>query len=140
MSERMTDNFPPQPSPSLDSLPFWESLKKGVLAIQRCTACKQWSFPMMERCRHCAGELTMEALSGDGTIYTYIVEHQKVAPGFDDLRPYPIALVTPKEAPHVRLPARIIGDKSIIKIGAAVRAEIADLPAGDFKVACFRLV
>ena len=82
----------------------------------------------------------MEALSGHGTIYTYIVEHQKVAPGFDDLRPYPIALVTPNEAPHVRLPARIVGDKSKLRIGAAVRAEIVDLPGGDFKIALFRLV
>ena len=94
----------------------------------------------MERCRHCGGELKLQNLSGLGTIYSYIIEHQKVAPGFDNLRPYPIALVTPAEAAHIRLPARIRGEASKIHINAAVRARIGPLPGGDYQVAIFELV
>jgi uncharacterized OB-fold protein len=132
---------PPQPAPSIDSEPFWNSLKAGTLAIQRCADCRAWQFPMLESCRHCAGELALEPLSGRGSIHTFIVEHRRVAPGFDHLLPYAIALITPDEAPHVRIPTRIIdAPLEDVKIGAAVEVEIADLPGGDFKVPLFRLV
>ena len=135
-----TPEIPPQPAPSIDSAPYWDSLKAGVLAIQRCAACRAWQFPMLETCRHCAGALKLEPLSGRGVIHTFIVEHRRVAPGFDHLLPYAIALVTPDEAPQVRIPTRIVDsplDK--VRIGAAVEVEIADLPGGDFKVPLFRL-
>jgi uncharacterized OB-fold protein len=134
-----TPDYPLQPEPSLDSAPFWASLKAGTLAIQRCTNCRQWQFPPLETCRHCRGELVQEPLSGRGTIHTYIVEHRRVAPGFDHLLPYAIALVAPEEAPQVRLPGRIVDKPEAVSIGAAVEAEIVDVAGSDYKVAVFRL-
>jgi uncharacterized OB-fold protein len=136
----MIHEDPPQPAPSIDSKPYWDSLKAGVFAIQRCTACREWQFPMIERCRHCAGELKLEPLSGRGSIHTYIIEHRKLAPGFDALLPYPIGLVNPEEAPHVRIPGRVMADSlDAVKIGAAVTAEIVDLPGGDYKLPVYRI-
>ena len=135
-----TQEFPPQPAPSLDSAPYWESLKQGIFSIQHCSQCGQWQFPMIETCRHCAGKLEMKPVSGKGTIHTFIIEHRRVAPGFDHLLPYAIALVAPDEAPHARIPSRIVADDlAAVKIGAAVRAEIVDLPGGDYKIPVFHL-
>ncbi|MDB5445955.1 MAG: hypothetical protein JWQ97_1272 [Phenylobacterium sp.] len=132
---------PPQPLPSLDSEPFWDHLAKGQLAIQRCEDCRAWQFPMIARCRHCAGELAMEPLSGRGSIYTYIVEHRKVAPGFDELLPYVIALVTPEEAPHVRIPSRIPDlTAEEVRVGMPVKVSIEPLAGGDYRIPVFRAV
>lgn len=134
------DVNPPQPLPSLDSAPFWESLKQGVLALQRCTACSAWQFPPAETCRQCAGAVALEPISGRGTIHSFIVEHRGSAPGFAKDLPYPIALVTPEEAPAIRLPGRIVDARiEDVAIGGAVRAEIVPLAGGDFKIPVFRL-
>jgi uncharacterized OB-fold protein len=131
----------PQPAPSIASRPYWDSLRGGVLAIQRCVDCEQWQFPMLESCRHCAGVLELAQLSGRASIHSFIVEHRKVAPGFDHLLPYAIALVSPEEAPHVRIPTRIVdAPLEAVKVGAAVTADIVDLPGGDYKVPVFRIV
>ncbi|MET0370009.1 MAG: OB-fold domain-containing protein [Sphingobium sp.] len=131
---------PPQPAPSLDSAPYWESLKQGVLAMQRCAQCRHWQFPPAEICRKCAGTVALEPISGRGTIYTYIIEHRGGAPGFEALLPYPIALVTPEEAPHIRIPARIVDARpDELAIGHAVTAQIIPLPGGDFSIPVFRL-
>lgn len=130
---------PPQPLPTLDSEPFWAHLAKGEFAIQRCEDCRAWQFPMIARCRHCAGELAMEPLSGRGTIYTYLVEHRRVAPGFDHLLPYVIALVTPDEAPHVRIPSRIPDlTAEQVRVGMAVQAVVEPLAGGEYKIPVFR--
>lgn len=132
---------PPQPSPSLDSQPYWDSLKAGVFALQRCTSCRAWQFPAVESCRHCGAALKLEPISGRGTIHTFIIEHRAVAPGFDHLLPYPIALINPDEAPDLRIPGQIVdAANEDVAIGKAVQAEIVDLPGGDYKVPVFRLL
>lgn len=133
--------FPPQPLADPDSEGFWEHVRNGHLSLQRCKRCREWQFPNLERCRRCAGELQLEPVSGEGTIHTFIVEHHKVAPGFDDLRPYAIALVKPDEAPHVRIPGRIVGAApEDVEVEARVQAEVLDLPGGDRRIVGFRLL
>jgi uncharacterized OB-fold protein len=131
---------PPQPGPDIDSEPYWAQLARGALALQRCAACAQWQFPPLEVCRHCAGALAFARVTGAGAIHTFIVEHHKVAPGFDAERPYAIALVALDEAPHARVPGRIVGAKpGDVRVGARVQAEIEALAGGARKVAVFRL-
>lgn len=129
---------PPQPDPSIDSLPWWESVKAGVLAVQRCTSCRKWQFPSLETCRHCGGTVALEPVSGRGTIYTYILNNRPAVPGLDP-EPYPIALVALEEDELVRIPGRIVGAAQVT-VGQAVQAEIVDLPGGDWKVPVFRIV
>ena len=128
---------PPQPEPSLDSLPWWNSLKYGTFAAQRCTQCSKWQFPNLASCRHCGGELALEAVSGRGTIYSYILNNRPAAPGLDP-DPYPIALVELEESPDLHLPGRIVGASTVV-IGQPVQAEIVDLPGGEWKVPVFRV-
>lgn len=129
---------PPQPLPSLDSQPFWDRLARGELAIQRCLDCRAWQFPFIARCRRCAGVLAVEAISGRGTVYSYIVEHRRVAPGFDHLLPYVIALVTPDEAPDVRIPSRLPDvPPDAVWIGMPVQAQILPLAGGAYAAPVF---
>jgi len=130
---------PPQPRPDPDSAGFWTHSCEGRLSLQRCGACSRWQFPPVERCRHCNGALSWQPVSGRGTVHSYIVQHHNVAPGFDELRPYVIALIAPDQAPHVRLPARLIDvDPAEVRIGAPVEAVIVPLPGGEMRVPVFR--
>ena len=136
----MTKAFPPQPLPDVDSEGFWLAAKEGRLALQYCAACQKHQFPPLEGCRSCGETLSWKTVSGRGVIHTFIIEHHMVAPGFDDKLPYAIALVCPEEAPHVRIPSRIVcDDLSDVVVGARVTATLEDLPGGDFKYPVFRL-
>jgi uncharacterized OB-fold protein len=131
---------PPQPRLDPDSAGYWTHASEGRLSLQRCGSCARWQFPPVERCRHCDGALSWQPVSGRGTVHTFIVQHHNVAPGFDALRPYVIALVSPDEAPHVRLPARLVDvDPVKLRIGAPVEAVIVPLPGGEIRVPVFRL-
>lgn len=131
----------PRPRANPDSEGFWAALRNGELAIQRCRDCDRWQFPALERCRSCGGELGYQALCGRGEVHSFIVQHHAVAPGFDADRPYPIALVTPDEAPDCRIPGRIVGSApEKIAVGARV---IADVMPGSVEAegdVVFRLV
>ena len=131
---------PPQPLPGLDSKDWWDTLAAGELAIPQCAACRRRQFPPLERCRHCGGELALVAVSGRGTVHTFIVQHHPVAPGFESLRPYGIALVALEEDPAIRLPGRVLGDPRRIAIGARVRARIQRIEGGDFAAPVFELI
>jgi uncharacterized OB-fold protein len=135
-----TEPLRPQPAPDVDSAGFWQSLDDGALSIQRCEACREWQFPPLERCRHCDGALRFETLSGTGRIHTFIVQHHTVVPGFDDERPYVIALVAPDEAPHARIPGQVVGaPPDGVRVDARVRVEVTPHPGGPHRVARFRL-
>ena len=131
---------PPRPAPEIDSKPFWEALASGMLAIQRCATCRRWQFPALERCRHCNGALELVRVSGSGSIHTFIVQHHAVAPGFDALRPYAIALVALDEDPEIRLPGRVLGDPRAVAIGARVRARIEKVAGGELAAPVFELI
>ena len=132
---------PPQPRPDPDSAGFWKHSGEGRLSLQQCASCSRWQFPPLETCRHCNGPLSWQPVSGRGTVYSFIVQQHGVAPGFDGLRPYVIALVSPEEAPHVRLPSRLLdADPAQVRIGAPVEAVVIPLPGGDLRVPVFRLV
>jgi uncharacterized OB-fold protein len=131
---------PPQPRPDPDSAGYWRHAAEGCLSLQRCASCERWQFPPLESCRHCNGTLSWQPVSGRGKVHSFVVQHHNVAPGFDEMLPYVIALVTPEEAPHVRLPARLIDvDPADVQIDAPVEAVVIPLPGGDVRVPVFRL-
>lgn len=133
--------IPPQPLPSIDSQGFWSNLQDNKITLQRCQSCREWQFPNLECCRHCAGELKFEPISGKGTLYTYIVEHHRIAPGFAGRFPYVIGLITPDEAPHIRIPSQIPNaDPKTVKVGLKVKADIEPLKGGEHKIAVWKLV
>lgn len=133
---------PPQPAPDAATRPYWEHARSGELAISRCASCGEWDFPPNEFCRKCGSdEHEWVTLSGDGNVYTFLIQHHPVAPGFDNERPYAIAMVTPDEAPGVRLLGRVVDTPlEAVAIGKRARAVFVHQEGGDYTIPCWQLV
>jgi uncharacterized OB-fold protein len=138
MTEPALD-VPPQPLPDPDTEGFWQATARGELAICRCQACGLWQHPPLERCRACASKVAFEPVSGDGSVFSFIVANRASVPGFAELVPYVVAVVELDEQPGLRVVSRLadVGTHDV-EIGMRVRAEIDDLPGGDYRVAVFR--
>jgi len=126
---------PPQPVPDADTAPFWEATAHGQLLMCRCRACGHWHQPPLERCRRCGGVTGFEPVSGQGTVYTFIVQRQPAVVGYFDQVPYAVALVELDEQADLRLPGRLVDvDPDAVEIGMRVQARIEHLPGGDHRV------
>lgn len=92
----------PQPRPSEDSAPFWEAAAKGELRLQQCGQCGLVRFPPALLCGRCLSERAeWVALSGRGTVYSWIVVHQSQHPAFNADVPYNVAIIELDEGPRL---------------------------------------
>jgi uncharacterized OB-fold protein len=131
--------YPPQPAPDVDSEGFWEATADGRLALCRCSDCRIWLHPPLERCRLCGATTSFEDVAGTGTIHSFVVQRQPAVVGYLDAVPYVVALVELDEQVGLRLPTRIVGiEPEAVVVGLRVGVELVDLPGGDYKVAVFR--
>jgi uncharacterized OB-fold protein len=128
----------PVPVPDAVSAGFWEAAAEGVLAIARCQTCRSWDHPPQERCRFCAGEMSFEAVSGRGEIFSFIVNRRQFVPGHPP--PRVIALVELEEQAGLRLTGLVDADPGEVAIGRPVRAEMAPIGASGWAGPLFRLV
>jgi uncharacterized OB-fold protein len=85
-----------------DSIGFWQSLQQGEVRLTRCSQCRYWQHPPLERCRKCGGVLQYEPISGRGTVYSAIVVHYQGAVA-DGGAPHVVGLVEVDEQPGLRL-------------------------------------
>lgn len=119
--------------PTIDevSRPFWEGTLAGELRMQACTACGRFRFPPRPMCPHCRSvESTWKAVSGRGSIYSFVVPHPPLLPQFAELAPYNVVLVALDEEPTLRLVGNLVAgadapinsvDPADISIGAPVQ-------------------
>ncbi len=136
----MDPHVPPQPLPDPDTAGFWQGTAAGELRLARCRACRAWHQPPLERCRRCGAETCFEPVSGAGRVKSFIVVRHPAVPGYVDCLPYVVAIVELDEQPGLRLPARLVDvEPEAVAIGDRVRADLVDLPGGDFRVPVFRL-
>ena len=109
--------------PRLDSVnrDFWTGGELGELRILHCTDCDQFIHPPRPVCRHCLSEnLKSKAVSGNGVIDTFTINHQQWHPKMDV--PFVIARVALDDAPGVYLTTNIVGcDVSEVDIGDQVQ-------------------
>lgn len=133
----MTDQavMPPVPVPNPDTAPYWEALKNGKLMLCRCDDTGRWIHPPLERSRYTGGPVHFEEVSGEGTIYSYIVVRQALVPGRKP--PFVVALVDIAEEPGVRLSAFIEAEPDEVHIGQRVRARIVDLGDSGYRIPIF---
>ena len=110
----------PLPLANEDTLEYWEACKRGELRLQRCSDCGHWRFPPSVLCPRCLSERSSwEAISGRGTVYTFIVVHRPQHPAFYEDVPYNVAIVELEEGP--RMHSRIVGcTNEEIRIGMPV--------------------
>ena len=76
------------------------------LLIQHCDECGRWVHPSAGECRECGGALVARPVSGQGTVFTYTVNHHPYNP--DVPTPYVIAIVELSEQSGLRLAANIV--------------------------------
>ncbi|WP_433571821.1 bifunctional MaoC family dehydratase N-terminal/OB-fold nucleic acid binding domain-containing protein [Streptomyces sp. CA-251247] len=120
----------PRPVINRDNAGFWEGVAEHRLLIQRCTGCDTLRFPWLPGCHACGSDRwdTVEA-SGAGTVYSYVVMHHPVFPGFaapdqhgEETGPYAVGLIELAEG--VRMVSNVTGvpyDK--VRIGMPVELE-----------------
>ncbi|MFC9507761.1 Zn-ribbon domain-containing OB-fold protein [Streptomyces sp. NPDC057002] len=114
-----------------DGAPFWEYAARGELRVQACAGCGELRFPPRPCCPHCQSfEAEWRPVSGGGRVWSYVVPHPPLLPGYAELAPYNVVVVELDEAPRIRLvgnlvvgPGEPIGSLPVksIRIGARVR-------------------
>jgi uncharacterized OB-fold protein len=106
----------PVPAPDEASRPFFQGTLRGEIVLQRCGACRFWMWPVRVRCIDCfSDDLTWEAASGTGTLYSFTIVHQVVHPGFAEDVPYNVAMVDLREG--VRIIASVTAAAADLRIG-----------------------
>lgn len=127
-----TDDFEPakmmRPTPSLDTLFFWDGVRAHELRIQQ-RADGSLQHPPVPALWKPTGETTDYVVSsGRGTVYSYVVHHAPQVPG--RRVPFVIALVELDEG--VRMLGELRGvDPAQVEVGYPVQVEFIDFPAGE---------
>ncbi|MFD7814828.1 Zn-ribbon domain-containing OB-fold protein [Streptomyces sp. NPDC059785] len=128
------------PVPDDDGAPFWRYAAQGELRVQYCADpdCGEPRFPPRPCCPHCHGfDSEWRPASGRGRIWSYVVPHPPLLPGYAEQAPYNAVVVELAEAPRIRLVGNVVSgpgarldsvDPRRLRIGARVQAVFA--PAG----------
>ncbi len=121
-----------KPLPRIDeeSKGFWEACQRHELYVQKCRACGTFRYYPRAVCPACLSSDTQWVLSsGRGTVYTYTVTYQNLAPGFRDELPYVLAYVELEEG--VRMLTNIVGCAAEdVSIGMPVEVSFEDINGG----------
>lgn len=109
-SSRVVDPDPalrPRPAINRDNAALFEGYRKHELRLPRCGGCGRVFFPPSPRCADCGSfDMTVVAVEGNGSLYSWTAVHQPQVPGFR----YPLVVgVVELEVPESR-PVRMVGD------------------------------
>ncbi|MGP0032560.1 MAG: Zn-ribbon domain-containing OB-fold protein [Acidimicrobiales bacterium] len=114
-----------------ESAGFWEGTELGELRMEACGSCGAWRFPPRVMCPQCQStEREWRAVSGRGTIWSFVVAHPPLLPAYTPFAPYPVVTVALEEDPCLRLVGNLVSgptgaineiDPSTIVIGEPVR-------------------
>ena len=130
---------PGKPLPRVDeeSKGYWEACARHELYVQRCRRCGMMRHYPRALCPGClAGDPEWVLSSGRGSVYTYTVTYQKLAPGFRDSVPYILAYVELDEG--VRLLTNIVDcAPDAVRIGMPVEVVFDDV-SSELAVPKFR--
>lgn len=86
---------------------YWTSGRDGVLRILRCQACGRWQHPPSPVCPRClSDQLSPEAVSGKGEVFSFTVNVKPWGPGLEV--PYVIAIVRLDEQADLQLTSNLI--------------------------------
>lgn len=116
----MTSSYS-KPMPSADPLvrPFWQHAQAGRLAVQACDDCGDRHFPPGPICPRCNSDRqSWQAVSGRGTLESWVAFHRAYWPGFAAELPYDVCLVRLAEGPL--LVSNLVGGTAGARLGAAV--------------------
>ncbi|GAA0985724.1 hypothetical protein GCM10009555_061680 [Acrocarpospora macrocephala] len=99
----------PVPAPDQIGEPFWAAVAERRLTVQRCPACREWTWQPKPVCPACGSpDLTWEAVSGRATVCSWTTPRPPVLPAFESLVPFVVLLVELDEG--VRMVGQLVGD------------------------------
>jgi uncharacterized OB-fold protein len=132
----VSDTFdPPVPLPDPDTQAWWDSLKSGIFAIERCEACGVFEHPPLEVCRFCGGPLVLREVLGTGTLHSFIIQRRAMLPGFEV--PYVVGMIELDDQVGLRVTGRVTGDVEAAAIGMRVAARIEPIAGSEFSAPVF---
>jgi uncharacterized OB-fold protein len=92
-----------------ETKPFWDATREGRLVVQQCSHCGHLRFPPHPGCPQCHGAgSTWQVVSGRATLWSFVVVHGPTLPAFQDHMPFPVAVVTLDEGPHLRMVGNLV--------------------------------
>jgi uncharacterized protein len=114
---------------------WFEGARQGELRVQTCLDCGRRRHPPCPVCPWCHSTAwAWRPVSGRGRVWSFVVPHPPLLPGFGELAPYNVILVELEEDPAIRLTGQLVAhagdapnavDPSTIVIGEPVRAVFA---------------
>ncbi|MFH9742411.1 Zn-ribbon domain-containing OB-fold protein [Streptomyces roseolus] len=122
-----------------DGAPFWEYAARGELRVQACAEedCGELRFPPRPCCPRCQSfAAEWHLMSGRGRIWSYVLPHPPLLPGYAEQAPYNAVLVELAEAPRIRLAGNVVAapdaplnsvDPARLRIGAPVRVAFTEI-------------
>ncbi|MER7817098.1 OB-fold domain-containing protein [Streptomyces sp. NPDC096153] len=138
----MTDSDTAYLTPVIDEdgAPFWEYAAQGQLRVQACASCDELRFPPRPCCPHCQSfDSTWRRMSGRGRIWSYVLPHPPLLPGYAEQAPYNAVVVELVDAPHIRLVGNVVAaadaplnsvDPPRLRVGAPVRVAFTEAGGG----------
>ena len=118
----MSDYSKPLPKSDPVTKPFWDSLDRGAMEIQRCDACSSYVFYPRALCPGCGSrDLAWMPVSGRGRIHSFTIVHRPTNAAFKGDAPYVVALVELEEG--CRMMSNVVSveaDPAHVKIGMPV--------------------
>jgi uncharacterized OB-fold protein len=112
-----------KPLPQIDEVnrPFWEATRRGELQLQRCKDCRYVWYPAGTNCPKCLStNFEWSAMSGRGTVWSFIVYHHCWHRAFEKDMPYNVAMIQLEEGPIVITNIVNVPNDSI-KVGMPVK-------------------
>ena len=121
----------PAPVPDEASQPFFDAAAKGVLLIKHCPGCSRYLAPAAEVCDACHSTgLEWREASGRGTLYSFVINHQVLHPGFAGEVPYNVCVIELEEGPRVT--GNYLGDNKELRVDMAL--QVTFVRVGDVSV------
>ena len=91
----------PTPEINDENRAFWEGCRQGELRVQKCSNCGHIRH-LSPACPQCLqAEHEWVAASGRGTVYSWIVVHQRYNRAFEEDLPYNVTIVELDEGPRM---------------------------------------
>ena len=131
--------LPPLPAVTEENKPFWDSCKQNVLKLQKCSSCVEFRYPASVICPKCSSmEFSWEAVSGRGSIFSFVTYRRLYHKAFASLLPYSVAVIELDEGP--RMVSRLVGvtDQNSIRCASRVKVCFEHL-GGDLVLPLFEI-
>jgi uncharacterized protein len=120
---------------------FWEGTAQGELRIQKCDSCGHLRHPPRPMCPRCHSTARSYAvMSGEGTVWSFVIPHPPLLQPYSDLAPYNVIVVELEEDKNLRFVGNLISgpdgalndiDPHTIQIGEPVRAVFKTFTRAD---------